>query len=121
VGLETMAAGGIAFTGSTGEDYAIHDRNAMVMETADPTEIEAHLAHLDRHPFKKLRMRHAGRETAKRYVWDRVIWNLIRKLEYQAALQGALLVPRTARLAHDESADWPALGWMGQPLQAVDS
>ena len=39
VGLETMAAGGIAFTGSTGEDYAIHDRNAMVMETADPKEI----------------------------------------------------------------------------------
>jgi glycosyltransferase involved in cell wall biosynthesis len=43
VGLETMAAGGIAFTGSTGEDYAIPYRNAIVMETADPKEIETYI------------------------------------------------------------------------------
>jgi glycosyltransferase involved in cell wall biosynthesis len=121
VGLETMAAGGIAFTGSTGEDYAIHDRNAMVMETADPKEIESHLAHLERHPDKKLRMRQAGRETAKQYVWEKVVENLIRKLEYQAGLQGALLVAGTGRDGREESADWPALGWMGQPLQVEGS
>ncbi|TMD40032.1 MAG: glycosyltransferase family 4 protein, partial [Chloroflexi bacterium] len=33
VGLEVMAAGGIAVTGSTGEDYAEGYRNAVVLET----------------------------------------------------------------------------------------
>ncbi len=36
VGLEAMAAGGVAFTGGTGEDYAIGGRNAVVLETLDP-------------------------------------------------------------------------------------
>ena len=38
VGLETMAAGGVACTGSTGEDYAIPGQNAVVLETTDPHE-----------------------------------------------------------------------------------
>ena len=38
VGLETMAAGGVACTGSTGEDYVVPGRNALVLETADPWE-----------------------------------------------------------------------------------
>ncbi len=121
VGLETMAAGGIAFTGSTGEDYAIHDRNAMVMETADPKEIESYIGYLNRHPEKKQSMRHAGRETARQYVWDRVIMNLIRKLEYQAGLQGALQATGMAWGKREAAADWPALGWMGQPLQVEEA
>ena len=36
VGLETMAAGGVACTGSTGEDYVIPGKNALVLETTDP-------------------------------------------------------------------------------------
>ena len=36
VGLETMAAGGVACTGSTGEDYVVPGQNALVLETADP-------------------------------------------------------------------------------------
>ena len=121
VGLETMAAGGIAFTGSTGEDYAIHDRNAMVMETSDPKEIESYIAYLEGHPEKKQRMRQAGRETARQYVWERVIENLVRKLEYQAGLQGVLLAAGAARERREAADDWPALGWMGQPLQVEDA
>jgi len=30
-----MAVGGITFTGSTGEDYAIHNHNAIVLERND--------------------------------------------------------------------------------------
>ena len=33
VGLETMAAGGLACTGATGEDYAVPGQNALVLET----------------------------------------------------------------------------------------
>jgi glycosyltransferase involved in cell wall biosynthesis len=40
VGLETMAAGGIAITGGTGEDYATSYYNSIVLETADAKEIE---------------------------------------------------------------------------------
>ena len=36
VGLEAMAAGGIAYTGGTGEDYAIPFINSFVVETEDP-------------------------------------------------------------------------------------
>ncbi len=121
VGLETMAAGGVAFTGSTGEDYAIHDRNAMVLETADPKEIESHLALLEGHPDKRMRMRQAGRETARQYTWEQVIRNLVRKVEYQAGLQGCLHVSGNGREERGMTADWPALGWMGQPLQVKDS
>jgi hypothetical protein len=38
VGLETMAVGGTACTGCTGEDYAVSGHNALVLETTDPHE-----------------------------------------------------------------------------------
>ena len=50
VGLEAMAAGGIVFTGGTGEDYAIPLHNAIVLETSDPKEIEACIMYLEEHP-----------------------------------------------------------------------
>lgn len=112
VGLETMAAGGIAFTGSTGEDYAIPYRNAIVMETADPKEIEAYITYLDKHPIEKDRIRRAGRGTARQYVWEKVIRNLIRKLEYQASLQGLLALTRISQEQCQETRDYPALGHM---------
>jgi glycosyltransferase involved in cell wall biosynthesis len=116
VGLETMAAGGIAFTGSTGEDYAIPYRNAMVMETADPKEIETYIAYLDRHPEARRKMRQAGRGTAGQYVWEKVIKNLIRKLEYQAMLQGLLALSRTIQERHHEEPCWPPFEQLRLPL-----
>ncbi len=38
VGLEAMAAGGTVYTGNTGEEYARHLDNAVVLDTADPAE-----------------------------------------------------------------------------------
>src|SRR5262249_11576034 len=32
VGLEAMAAGGVAFTGPTGEDYAVSSENAVALD-----------------------------------------------------------------------------------------
>ena len=90
MGLETMAAGGIAFTGSTGEDYAIPYHNAFVLETSDPREIEACVVYLEEHPEETLRIRQSARRTARRFTWEEVTKGLIQKLTYQARVQGRL-------------------------------
>ncbi len=90
VGLEVMGAGGVAFTGSTGEDYAIPFENAMVLDTADPGEIVGYVAHLRGHPEEKEAIRQGAAHAAKTFLWERVIDNLISKLEYIARNQGVL-------------------------------
>ncbi len=90
VGLEVMGAGGVAFTGSTGEDYAIPFENAMVLDTADPGEIVGYVAHLENHPGEREEIRQGARRTAATFLWDRVLDNLISKLEYIARNQGVL-------------------------------
>ena len=91
VALEVMAAEGIAFTGSTGEDYAISLENSIVTETEDPDEIVGYLLYLQRHPEEQARIRHGGRQTAKQFLWDQVIENLSSKLEFLARKQGIVL------------------------------
>jgi glycosyltransferase involved in cell wall biosynthesis len=90
VGLETMAAGGVAFTGGTGEDYAVHFHNSVILETADPKEIETYVAYLAEHPDEEHLIRQAARLTAKRFTWEEVAKDLIRKLAYQATAQDLL-------------------------------
>jgi glycosyltransferase involved in cell wall biosynthesis len=82
VGLEVMAAEGLAVTGSTGEDYAISLENAIVTETDDPDEIVGYLLYLRRHPEEQERIRKAGCQTAEQFLWDQVIENLVSKLEF---------------------------------------
>jgi glycosyltransferase involved in cell wall biosynthesis len=89
VGLEAMAAGGVAYTGCTGEDYAIPFVNAFVMETSDPLEIADHVMYLWRHPEESSRIRKAARKSARQFTWDVAVRNLIRKLENQARVQGS--------------------------------
>lgn len=88
VGLETMAAGGIALTGCTGEDYAIHNINAFVMDTDDPREIESCLTYLRDSPEEASRVRRAAKATARNFTWEVSVKNLISKLDHQAHLQG---------------------------------
>ena len=90
VGLEAMAAGGIAFTGSTGEDYAIPFVNAFVLETANPMEIVGYMTYLQDYPEEGLRIRKAARRTARYFTWEAAAQNLISKLENQARIKGAL-------------------------------
>jgi glycosyltransferase involved in cell wall biosynthesis len=83
VGLEVMGAGGIAFVGSTGEDYAVPFLNSVVLDTDDPSEINIALDFLRRHPEVVARMRSDGQETAQGFSWQNVIVdNLLGKLEY---------------------------------------
>ncbi|MBI2860360.1 MAG: glycosyltransferase [Chloroflexi bacterium] len=90
VGLEAMAAGGVAFTGGTGEDYAIPFHNSIVLETSDPREIEAYVAYLHDAPQESERIREAAKQTASQFTWEHAARILIRKLEYQARNQGLL-------------------------------
>ena len=80
VGLEVMAARGIAVTGSTGEDYVQPFDNAIVCDTGDPRELAAYLRELIADPKLAKAVRDGGRETAKRYTWPLVLDLLARKL-----------------------------------------
>jgi glycosyltransferase involved in cell wall biosynthesis len=87
VGLEVMAAGGLAVTGSTGEDYAQAFRNALVLETDDPIELVTELSLVQERPKLGASMRRRGRTTARQYVWGKVIEELLLRVEFAAAQQ----------------------------------
>jgi glycosyltransferase involved in cell wall biosynthesis len=104
VGLEVMAAGGLAVTGSTGEDYANAMQNALVVETDDPLELVTLLRLVKERPSVAASIRKRGRATAKEYVWDKVIDHLLLRVELAAEQQSVRLAPvaeppvrRTAR------------------------
>jgi glycosyltransferase involved in cell wall biosynthesis len=93
VGLEVMAAGGLALTGSTGEDYAAGYRNALVLETNDPVELVTDLALLKERPKLAATMRRRGRTTARDYVWEKVIDQLLLRVDLAAAQQAVKQPP----------------------------
>ena len=80
VGLEVMAVGGVAVTGSTGEDYIQPFENALVCDTGEPRELAALLETLlSDHEFA-LAIAAEGEATAKRYTWPHVLSMLAHKL-----------------------------------------
>jgi len=85
VGLETMAAGGLACTGCTGEDYARAGKNALVLETGEPGEFLGMFARLREAPEKEKAIRRQGRMTARRFSWPEIV--------------GRVLLPRVALLS----------------------
>jgi glycosyltransferase involved in cell wall biosynthesis len=90
VGLEVMAADGIAVVGSTGEDYATSLQNALVTETSDPGELVEYLLELKRDSALAERLRANGRATAEEFLWPSVLNDLRVKVEYLARQQGAI-------------------------------
>ncbi|HEX4682796.1 MAG TPA: glycosyltransferase [Gemmatimonadaceae bacterium] len=93
VGLEAMAAGGVIYTGGTGEDYAVDGRNAVVLETLAPDEIVGRWEEFSTAPARSARIRRAARQTAKDYSWQRVAAVLLERVAVQAARQGAVKRP----------------------------
>ncbi len=77
VGLETMAAGGVACTGSTGEDYVVPGQNALVLETADPWEFVTLFQELRANPARDRALRRAGRATAEQFSWPHIVKRLL--------------------------------------------
>jgi glycosyltransferase involved in cell wall biosynthesis len=91
VGLEVMAAGGLAITGSTGEDYAEAFRNALVLETEDPVEVVTLLRLIKEKPELASSIRKRGRTSARDYAWDKVIDQLLLRIDLAAAQQAVRL------------------------------
>lgn len=91
VGLETMAAGGVAITGGTGEDYAVDRRNAVVLQTLNPGEIVVRWRELASRPELSARMRRLARKTARDYTWRNVVGMLIETI----TLHGGMSPGRT--------------------------
>lgn len=73
VGLETMAVGGLAVTGNTGEDYAEQGRNALVLQTTDPREFVELYRGLRQQPAEEKALRREGQRTAQEYAWPKVV------------------------------------------------
>src|SRR2546428_5571497 len=91
VGLEVMAAGGLAITGSTGEDYADAFRNALVLETDDPVEVVTLLRLIKDRPDLAASIRTRGLATARDYAWEKVIDQLLLRIDLAAAQQAVRL------------------------------
>jgi glycosyltransferase involved in cell wall biosynthesis len=87
VGLETMAVGGVACTGCSGEDYAVPGHNALVLETTDPWEFIGLFRTLRAHPAQECALRRAARMTAQQYTWPEIINRiLLPRLHFLAEL-----------------------------------
>ena len=94
VGLEAMAAGGVAVVGATGEDYARHRHNCLVAQTDDPSELAGIVEALVADPVLERSLRRGGRATARTYTWPEVV--------------AGDLVPRLPLLAARQMVRWPA-------------
>jgi glycosyltransferase involved in cell wall biosynthesis/ribosome-associated translation inhibitor RaiA len=77
VGLETMAAGGVACIGYTGEDYAVPGHNALALETDDPQEFLDLFGALRGNPPQERAVRRAGRATAQQYTWSQIMHRIL--------------------------------------------
>ena len=77
VGLETMAAGGVACIGYTGEDYAVPGHNALSLETNDPQEFLDLFGTLRLNPAIERALRRAARTTAQHYTWSRIMHGIL--------------------------------------------
>lgn len=88
VGLETMAVGGLACLGATGEDYAQPGKNALVLDKDDPTEFARLYLNLQKRPGAEAQLRAMGVQTAKQYTWrDIVECQLLPHAQAQAPLK----------------------------------
>jgi glycosyltransferase involved in cell wall biosynthesis len=85
VGLETMAAGGVACTGCTGEDYVVPGQNALVLETTDPWEFVSLFRQLHANPTQERALRRAGQATARRYAWAHIVQRILLPRLHHAA------------------------------------
>ncbi|MBM4267744.1 MAG: glycosyltransferase [Deltaproteobacteria bacterium] len=124
VGLETMAVGGLACTGCTGEDYAVPGQNALVLQTAEPAEFIGLYARLESDPDHLESVRAAARQTAERFAWPEVVRrNLLPRVELARADDRGELArfattarsrPRASRSHEGQIRGWrPAMAALG--------
>jgi len=91
VGLEAMAAGGVAMVGATGEEYARPYGNAVVVETDDPAEVASALRGLVEQPALGRRLRSAARRDAADFAWPLVVDGMLERLRFMCLHQRVVL------------------------------
>jgi glycosyltransferase involved in cell wall biosynthesis/ribosome-associated translation inhibitor RaiA len=125
VGLETMAAAGVACVGGSGEDYAVPGYNALVLETAEPGEFLALFEDLRSDPERERALRRAGRATAKQYTWPQILERLLLP-RLRLAFAPSTAAPEQERVGrrsrvHIEGRQTtiapPLLGWIAERLE----
>ena len=94
VGLEAMAAGGVAVVGMTGEDYALDRWNSIVMQQNRPEELVERLDELLDHPAQARRLRQHARQSARRFTWVQAVFQLVDRATAIARVQGAPMPSR---------------------------
>jgi len=80
VGLEAMAAGGVAITGCTGETYSMDGNGAIALDSEDVSELVHVIEFLRDHPHRSQAIRLAGPKVAARYTWNNIIETLLEKI-----------------------------------------
>jgi len=93
VGLEAMAAGGVAVVGSTGEEYARPYVNSLAVTSDRGDEVADALLGLHERPELGARVRRNARRDAAEMTWPRVIETLAARLGYISEHQG-VSIPR---------------------------
>jgi alpha-amylase len=88
VGLEAMAAAGLVFTGTTGEEYTVHGQGAVTLDTDSPVEIVSRLLELQANPEQAQQMRRVAHERAADFTWDKVCGILLDKARFVAERSG---------------------------------
>lgn len=132
VGLETMAAGGVACIGYTGEDYAVPGHNALALETNDPQEFLDLFGALRIDPSVDRALRRAGRATAQQYTWSQVVHrNLLPRLRLigGASHDGTPMSHDQGRrgrmhlhiAGHHTNIPPHLLGWIAERLEDLDA
>jgi glycosyltransferase involved in cell wall biosynthesis len=61
--------------------------NAVVLDTSDPQEAAWYMSYLKEHPAVHQRLRDTARDTAGRFSWDRVLEQLLARVQVLAAVE----------------------------------
>jgi glycosyltransferase involved in cell wall biosynthesis len=87
VGLEAMAAGGVVFTGPTGETYSADGAGAIALDTEQPGELVQAIQNLREHPERAQVIRQVAPCVAAHYTWENVLEILFEKIGLAASHQ----------------------------------
>jgi glycosyltransferase involved in cell wall biosynthesis len=93
VGLEAMAAGGVVFTGPTGETYSADGVGAIALDTEYATELVLTIENFCDHPEMTRTIRQVAPFIAARYTWKNVLDILFEKIIIAGGQQQANPIP----------------------------
>jgi len=68
----------------------MHLVNSIVLDSFNAEEVKFYIENLQAHDEEKKGVQAAARETPKQFTWDKVVRSLLRKLKYQARIQGVV-------------------------------